>query len=292
MPDKRKLTIGRGKERLRRKHTPSTASLSLPGNGPSLTGKTVFYVHEGQRVAGTVVKEVSSERVSVELALPDDQGVLHRTGTCLILEKSGLDTARLAVSQKKIDVREWDATVNLDTKVLALREGNEETGRILDYRDVTISGYLSTFVETTARDRDGDYVLPGAFDKTLAGFRKNPVMLIDHRNSVEMLAGSFTKIGTTPQGLIVEGLISNAPGLVDIRFKVAEKHLKSLSMGGLLYYGEDGRGIEVVDLFEGSLTPIPANPDALFEARSLSLVVAAKMFKRFADCGKRLRISE
>ena len=56
----------------------------------------------------------------------------------------------------------------------------------------------------------------------------------------------------------------------DTRFKVAEGHLKTLSMGGLFHYKEDGRGIFKVDLWEGSLTPIPANPDATFSVRSLT----------------------
>ena len=40
---------------------------------------------------------------------------------------------------------------------------------------------------------------------------KNPVMLSDHRNAVDHLVGSWTKVGTNARGLAVQGRLSNAP---------------------------------------------------------------------------------
>jgi hypothetical protein len=65
--------------------------------------------------------------------------------------------------------------------------------------------------------------------------------------------------------------------MVDIRFKVAEGVLKCLSMGGIFYYREDKRGIFKVALWEGSLTPIPANPDAIVSVRSLTDIEVKKV---------------
>lgn len=141
---------------------------------------------------------------------------------------------------------------------------------IMDYQNVRIKGYLSTFKATTESDRQGDYVEKGAFRETIPNFmRKNPVLLANHRNNVESLVGNFIKMMEDEKGLYFEALISNSPeSLVkDVRFKLAEGMLRTCSMGGLFHYKEDGRGIFKVDLFEGSLTPIPANPDALYSVR-------------------------
>jgi HK97 family phage prohead protease len=141
---------------------------------------------------------------------------------------------------------------------------------VTDYMDVRIKGYLSTFADANETDRQGEYVIPGAFADTIAKFMTNPVMLKDHVNMVAYLVGNFTKMTEDVRGLYVEGLLSNSPDCRDTRFKVAEGMLKTMSIGGLWYYKEDGRGIFKVDLFEGSLTPVPANPKAIISTRSLS----------------------
>jgi HK97 family phage prohead protease len=156
----------------------------------------------------------------------------------------------------------------------------DENGMVIDYKDVTINGYLSTFESMTKADRDGDYVKATAFDKSVGKFSKNPVMLMDHKNDIEHLAGSFTGIQKDGNGLAVIGKVSNAPELRKVRFLVAEGHLKSLSMGGLFLYGQDGKSINEVDLWEGSLVPVPANPDARFAVRSLDPVISAKALRR------------
>ena len=90
-------------------------------------------------------------------------------------------------------------------------------------------------------------------------------MLIDHENSTRSLAGSYTEIREDDMGLYVEGKLSNAPELATVRTLIAEGHLKTLSIGGMFYYEEDGKGIAQVDLMEISLVAIPMNPDARFE---------------------------
>lgn len=142
--------------------------------------------------------------------------------------------------------------------------------RVIDYKDVKIRGYLSTFKHVTESDREGDYVEPGAFKDTISQFMRNPVLLADHLNKVENLAGRFTKVVEDARGLFVEAELSNSPTpfLKHIRALVAEGHLKTLSMSGRFEYKSDGRGIVKVELLEGSLTPIPANPDALFSVIS------------------------
>jgi len=147
-------------------------------------------------------------------------------------------------------------------------------GRILDYQNVRIRGYLSTFRNVTESDRDGDYVEEGAFTETLLRFRKNPILLIDHSRSAADVAGHFDSIKEDNRGLAIEATLLNAQTeqMRQIRSAVAEGALRTLSMGGLFHYKEDGRGIFKVDLWEGSLVAVPANPDAMFSTRELSEV--------------------
>lgn len=160
------------------------------------------------------------------------------------------------------------ATINRDGK--KFEEVKDSDGNVTDYKDVTIEGYLSTFQGTTPSDRDGDYVEKGAFEETLKRFMENPVMLRDHAAITDEVAGSFTEAREDETGLYVKGMLSNSPDNRWLRFKVAEGHITTMSMGGIFHYRDDGRGIFKVELYEGSLTPIPANPDARFQTRSLT----------------------
>lgn len=142
--------------------------------------------------------------------------------------------------------------------------------KVTDYQDVRIKGYLSTFGNF---DRDGEFVEPGAFIETIQKFTKSPlVMLSDHRNTTANVVGSFDTIREDTKGLYVEGQLSNAQTqeMIGLRAKVAEGHIRTLSMGGRFYYRDDKRAIFKVDLFEGSIVSIPANPLAIFSTRSLT----------------------
>ena len=60
-------------------------------------------------------------------------------------------------------------------------------------------------------------------------------------------------------------------------------------MGGMFFWAEDDwYAIETVDLWEISLVAIPANPDALFEARSVTMEdikAQCKYLKKEANSG-------
>lgn len=171
------------------------------------------------------------------------------------------------------NILRWEARIGIEADkkgiIILPEDGNKEA--IRDYLNVTVKGYLSTFEGTTKADRDGDYVVQGAFAETLPKFlERNPVMLRDHVNATEHVVGSFSKAVEDDRGLYVEAMLSNAPDIRNIRFKVAEGHLRTLSMGGIFHRSEDGRGIFKVDLWEGSIVAIPANPDATFSVRGLN----------------------
>jgi HK97 family phage prohead protease len=129
---------------------------------------------------------------------------------------------------------------------------------------LTIEGYLSTFGNM---DRDGEFVLPGAFKDSIQRFLLNPVLLSDHINSVTKAAGRFVQMKEDDHGLFFVAEIGTGPDLAQIRSLITDGILKTVSMGGLFHFSADGRGIFKVELFEGSLTPIPSNPLALFTVR-------------------------
>lgn len=141
-------------------------------------------------------------------------------------------------------------------------EAIEKDGAIVDYQNVVIKGYLSTFGNV---DRDGDTVERGAFKESIPRFMRNPVLLCDHLSRVGSLVGRFTRMFEDDNGLFVEAELSNGQSdyLRHVRALVAEGHLRTLSMGGIFHY--NGSSIVKVELLEGTLTPIPANPQAIFE---------------------------
>lgn len=142
-------------------------------------------------------------------------------------------------------------------------EMKDDDGRVIDYRGVRFKGYLSTFWNVTPSDRQGDRVLRGAFAETIPRFMRNPILLLNHDNSVGSIGGRFTTVREDDRGLYVEAILSDAPCNRSVRFDVVARHLRALSMAGIFYYEEDGHTISKVELWEGSLVATPANPDCL-----------------------------
>lgn len=268
-------------------YTEKSASIIKAAQGfdwrsPSIDGKTVFFQSGDVRLAG-VVKGARGNKHLVALAIPDASGVLQVSDTTVEVEPGALEVFNGVSVPRKIKAFSDQITVapvlEGAGKMVTVYSGDDEAKVIEDYQNVSFAGYASTFKDVTPSDREGDYVIPGAFSDTLAEFTKNPVMLIDHRNSVTCIAGSYSKFGQDSRGLYVQGNVSNCPGMKDVRFLIAEGHLRTLSIGGFLYYDDDGRGIEKVSLMEISLVAVPANPDAIFATRSLSIEDAQKAYR-------------
>lgn len=209
---------------------------------------------------------IQTDSDEVELLYESESGEFYKTGAKINLPEEEVLQEEINCPTKY--VRNWNAQAPIgDTK--SFKEVTNENGSVVDYLDVTFKGYASTNEKTTKEDRIGDYLKKGAFKKTINNFMRNPVMLIDHQNSVKEIAGTYSKMYEDKNGLYVEGKISNSPDLKNVRFLVAEGHLKSMSIGGMFLYGEDGKAIEEVNLYEISLVAIPMNPDALFSVRGV-----------------------
>ena len=246
----------------------------------SFVDKMVSVKCEGVSIIGRVKSILGGGMISLQLALPNQKGVVILTDSVIAIPSEGMEEVAAAYTEKKVRIFSDSIPFMMDQKEVTIRD--PLTNRITDYFDVTLTGFASTFQGVTPADRDGDYVLPNAFDKTLLEFSKNPVMLIDHNNTVGNMVGSFTKVVPNRDGLMVQGSISNAPDCQRVRFLVAEGHLKAFSIGGMFMYGSNGKAIEEVQLYEISLVPIPANPDALLSRRMVSMSDAVKSWDKFS----------
>ena len=253
-----------------------------------LLGKAVWFSHEGQRIAGKAVR-VDGDKLIVRLAVPSQDGILCATSSEVAVKLTDLEPSKALVQDRKVAAFEAGAMMQEGDRKAVPQYAPGDDKRPIDFLDVEFDAYASTFVKYTKKDRGGDYIIPGAFDETIMQFMANPVMLCDHWNNTASIAGSYSKLAVNDKGLAVHGVMSNAPGLRDVRYKVMEKHLKGLSIGGIWHYGEDGYGIEKATLFEISLVAIPMNPDALIHTRSLGAADCVKAFAQFTKSAGQLR---
>lgn len=240
-----------------------------PRSAPNpLLGKTVSVMQEGARLFGQVDAVDADGKATVKLAIPV-AGVLALTNTKEVFAASALTEVEMPTESRRV---EFENRRNLleesAAKGVAVTDAN---GKITDYTNVTIKGYASTWEHITPSDRQGDAVRAGAFKNTIRKFMENPVMLIDHRMSVEHMAGHYTVVREDETGLYIEGKVSDAPELRKVRFMLMEKSLRTVSIGGIWLYEPDGRTISGAHLFEISLVAVPANPDAQIGVRSLNL---------------------
>jgi len=131
-----------------------------------------------------------------------------------------------------------------------------------------IEGYANT---KNKADRYGD--IPTVYRKKrgyvydLAQFKKNPVLLIDHVNRLDHLAGSVVEIEEDDKGLYFKALFSASqhPTVAHARHIYREGHAKGISIAGRFHYedDEDPNRLTLAEIFEISLVAIPADPDSL-----------------------------
>lgn len=175
--------------------------------------------------------------------------------------------------QAKIIQRNIDGkSVDLRLKQLPIEQfksGVDDAGNFY------ITGYANT---KGNKDRYGDVptVFPALrnYVYELKDFKKNPVLLVDHNNSVGNIAGSFSeKLG----GFIVEDEIglkfkaiftnSEYPLVKHARTVYSEGHGRALSIGGRWFF-EDKDHLErltLAEIFEVSLVGVGADANALTE---------------------------
>ncbi|MFF2493245.1 HK97 family phage prohead protease [Agromyces sp. NPDC058064] len=132
----------------------------------------------------------------------------------------------------------------------------------------TLEGYASTFGNV---DLGGDIVVKGAFLKTIANIKANGIpLLADHVASTASVLGTIFDAKEDAGGLRFKAQFSSAPSAQDVRIKLLEGHLKTMSIGyeAVDYAYKDVaagrvRLLKELKLWETSVVVFPMNPEAL-----------------------------
>ena len=134
-------------------------------------------------------------------------------------------------------------------------------------KSLKIAGYANTIT----KDRAGDVVTAEAWAKGVENYRKNPVMLYQHKHDCPI--GRIEKIVVDKKGIYVEGAVSDAAEKNHgIHTLIKDGALKSFSVGfrvkdGKYNRNDDSMTITDVELLEISIVSVPCNQDSLFSIR-------------------------
>lgn len=149
-------------------------------------------------------------------------------------------------------------------KILALKEA-----KIKEQDDfLFIEGYANT---KNIADRYGDiptvYTQKRNYVYDLADFKQNPVLLIDHVNRLDHLAGSVVEIYEDEKGLYFKALFSASkhPTVAHARQIYKEGHARGISIAGRFHYENPQKPnqLTLAQIYEISLVAIPADPRSL-----------------------------
>lgn len=162
--------------------------------------------------------------------------------------------------------------LNLDRKTWTLQDfkASNEDGKL------TISGYANT---KNNEDRIGD--IPTVLNSKrnyvydLKEFKKNPVMLLNHNNKIESIAGSYSEVREDEKGLFVKGVFSDSD-LAEVKHArqvYGEGHAKALSIAGKFLYEDEKKPnkLTLAQIYEISLVAVPADPNAMVSAEKKCL---------------------
>ena len=134
-------------------------------------------------------------------------------------------------------------------------------------KSLRIAGYANT----TTKDRSGDVVTAEAWAKGVENFRKNPVMLYQHKHDCPI--GKIDSIAVDKKGIYVEGSVSEAAEkTLGVQTLIRDGALKSFSVGFRVKDGRydrenDSMLITEVELLEISVVSVPCNQESLFSVR-------------------------
>ena len=155
----------------------------------------------------------------------------------------------------------------MSNKTLYLNSSFETKALKKGSKSLKIAGYANT----TAKDRSGDVVTAEAWAKGVENFRRNPVMLYQHKHDTPI--GRIDKIQVDKKGIFVEGSVSEAAEkLHGVQTLIKDGALKSFSVGFRVKDGkynreDDSMTITDVELLEISVVSVPCNQDSLFSIR-------------------------
>lgn len=134
--------------------------------------------------------------------------------------------------------------------------------------ETIIEGYANT---KGKEDRYGDipvvYSAKRNYVYDFTHFLKNPVLLIDHTNKINHIAGSVISIGEDKTGLFFKAGFSSSdyPIVRHAKHIYSEGHAKAISIAGRFHYEdtENENYLTLAEIYEISLVAVGADPDAL-----------------------------
>lgn len=130
---------------------------------------------------------------------------------------------------------------------------------------------IAGYANTVDKDRAGDVVLASAWAKGVDRFRKNPVLLYQHKHDTPI--GRVNKVTVDKKGMFIEAAVSEAAEkLHGIHSLIKDGALKSFSVGFLVKDGKHDKTTDTfvisdVELLEVSVVSVPANQESLFSVR-------------------------
>jgi len=96
---------------------------------------------------------------------------------------------------------------------------------------------IAGYANTVDKDRAGDIVLPSAWAKGIDRFRKNPVLLYQHKHDNPI--GRVSKVTVDKKGMFIEASVSEAAEKIHgIQSIIKEGELKRFSVGFLVKDGK------------------------------------------------------
>lgn len=130
---------------------------------------------------------------------------------------------------------------------------------------------IAGYANTVAKDRSGDVVTAEAWANGVENFRKNPVLLFQHKHDCPI--GRVDNIKVDKKGIFVEASVSEAAEKNHgIQTLIRDGALKSFSVGFRVKDGEynrsdDSMTITDVELLELSVVTVPCNQESLFSIK-------------------------
>ena len=134
-------------------------------------------------------------------------------------------------------------------------------------KSIKIAGYANT----TTKDRSNDVVTAEAWAKGIDNYRKNPVLLYQHKHDCPI--GRVEQIRVDKKGIHVEAAVSEAAEKNHgVQTLIKDGALKSFSVGFRVKDGkynreDDSMLITDVELLEISVVSVPCNQESLFSIR-------------------------
>lgn len=132
-------------------------------------------------------------------------------------------------------------------------------------KDASGECLIEGYANTNDKDRVGDVVLPSAFEKSLATYMGNPILLFQH--NWDQPCGVVQTAEITDKGLMVKARVSDSRE--DIKMMVREGVLRTFSIGyneldSDMDHTTNTKIVKNLELLEISVVSIPANAEAKF----------------------------